>query len=61
MSRVGRLKVLVPRTHIAYSLKPCLHKFSQIYINVIIIIIIIIIIIFKCKKHTFLNSSQIEN
>ena len=40
MSRVGRLKVLVPRTHIAYSLKPCLHKFSQIYINVIIIIII---------------------
>ena len=59
MSRVGRLKVLVPRTHIAYSLKPCLHKFSQIYINVIIIIIIIII--FKCKKHTFLNSSQIEN
>ena len=45
MSWVGRLKVLVPRTHLAYSLKPCLHKFSQIYINVIIIVIIIIIII----------------
>ena len=44
MSWVGRLKVLVLRTHLTYSLKPCLHKFIQIYINVIIIIIIIIII-----------------